>query len=169
MEESIDLKAIELWAKFYRNFNLLVQISREELSTIGISGPQYGVLRILQLRGDRTMGEISGELLVTAGNVTGLVDRLVQEGWVRRRSHVRDKRVVRIGLTEAGRELVKQASETHHRLLTKIFSVYSEEDKKALAVLLDRLESTLSREKTPQVVDSAKDSQEIADRLRPPA
>jgi len=143
MDEQIDLQAVDLWAKFYRNFNLLVRIGREELAKLGISGPQYAVLRILQRHGDSTMSEISDELLVTAGNVTGLVDRLVHEGLVRRIAGRRDRRVVRTQLTDSGRALAEQASQKYHSLLTSLFSEFSNEEKETLTRLFDRLQTKL--------------------------
>lgn len=143
MDTDIDALAVEAWSKLYRTFNLLIRRGREELADLGISGPQYGVLRILSRDGAVPMGKISEELLVTTGNVTGLVSRLVQEGLVSRQHGIRDRRIVRIHLTRAGKALVEKAARRHHQLLTSIFSGFSSDEKKQLLELLGKLEGRL--------------------------
>ncbi len=145
MGETIDPLALDLWSRTNSNFNLLVRASRDNLAPLGISGPQYGVLRILHRRGARTMGEISQGLHVTAGNVTGLVDRLVHEGLVSRVVGKQDRRVVRTRLTSAGLELVEKAIRKDHRLMTELFSGFSEQEKETMLILSDRLEQALIR------------------------
>jgi len=137
--ETVDPLAVEIWQRLLYTFNALVKLSREVLKEHGISGPQYGVLRILQRRGPSTMTELSEELLVTAGNVTGLVDRLVRDGLVERQAGRRDRRVVRTRLTDAGRALVEEAAATHHRFLSRLLEGSSEADKKRLLELLEQL------------------------------
>jgi DNA-binding MarR family transcriptional regulator len=137
--ETVDPLAVEIWQQLLYTFNALVKIGREVLKEHGISGPQYGVLRILQRRGPSTMTELSEELLVTAGNVTGLVDRLVRDGLVERQAGRSDRRVVRTRLTDAGRALVEEAAATHHRFLSRLLDGSSEADKKRLLELLEQL------------------------------
>ncbi|MCW5832722.1 MAG: MarR family transcriptional regulator [Labilithrix sp.] len=56
---------------------------------------------------------MSRALLVTAGNVTGLVDRAERDGVVERRSEPSDRRVVRVWLTRAGRALIRELLPLH--------------------------------------------------------
>ena len=51
------------------------------------------------------MGELSRRLLVTSGNVTGLVERLAKEGLVVREVDAADRRVYRVLLTARGQAL----------------------------------------------------------------
>jgi DNA-binding MarR family transcriptional regulator len=136
---TVDPLAVEIWQQLIYTFNALVKLSREVLKEHGISGPQYGVLRILQRRGPSTMTELSEELLVTAGNVTGLVDRLARDGLVERQAGRRDRRVVRTRLTDAGRVLVEEAAATHHRFLSRLLDGSSEAEKKRLLDLLEQV------------------------------
>lgn len=64
--------------------------------------PQFLVLRAALRRPDLTLGELSDELGCSRGNVTGVVDRLERDGWLRRERSRDDRRVVRVRL--AGRE-----------------------------------------------------------------
>jgi DNA-binding MarR family transcriptional regulator len=51
-----------------------------------------------------TFVELSRLLLVTSGNLTGIIDRLEAEGLVRRETEASDRRMVRMTLTPLGRK-----------------------------------------------------------------
>ena len=99
----------EAYLNLQRTANLLLQgltrLLREQApGRAGVTPSQYNVLRIL--RGSHpdalTCGEI-GERLVTPGpDVTRLLDRLEDRGWVERERDTGDRRVVRSRITEAG-------------------------------------------------------------------
>lgn len=99
----------EAYLNLQRTANLLLQgltrLLRERApGRTGVTPSQYNVLRIL--RGSHpdalTCGEI-GERLVTPGpDVTRLLDRLEERGWVERERDTGDRRVVRSRITEAG-------------------------------------------------------------------
>ena len=79
------------------------------LKDIGLSASQLAVMRGLW-QGDRcTLGELSGQCCCAPPNITGLVDRLEKKGLVERLPDPGDRRVVRVVLTEAGRELTGPA------------------------------------------------------------
>ena len=52
--------------------------------------------------GGLTMGQLSRRLMVSNGNVTGLIDRLVGEGLVIREPDPQDRRIQRVALTKSG-------------------------------------------------------------------
>ncbi|HTU90532.1 MAG TPA: MarR family transcriptional regulator [Gemmataceae bacterium] len=89
----------------------------------GLSGPQYNVLRIL--RGHSGDGlsccEIAADMITRTPDITRLVDRLEQAGWVERRRHPDDRRIVRVKIMPAGLELLsrldKPIVELHERQL----------------------------------------------------
>ncbi|MGZ8364113.1 MAG: MarR family winged helix-turn-helix transcriptional regulator [Caulobacteraceae bacterium] len=59
-----------------------------------------------------TMGELSRRLLVSGGNVTGLVERLSREGLAAREVDGGDRRVYRVSLTAKGRaQFIEMAGE----------------------------------------------------------
>ena len=103
----------EAYLNLQRTANLLLQgltrLLREKApGRTGVTPSQYNVLRIL--RGSHpqalTCGEI-GERLVTPGpDVTRLLDRLEDRGWVERERDTGDRRVVRSRITEAGLEVL---------------------------------------------------------------
>ncbi len=72
--------------------------------------PQYRALVVLASRGPQRVVDISNELGVNPSTGTRMVERLVRKGLLRRYRTASDRREVRLTLTTAGRELVKQVT-----------------------------------------------------------
>ncbi len=104
-----------------------------------VTPPQFGVLQVL-FREDRlTIGAISQNRAVDAPTITGIVSRLQQHGLVSREHDVEDRRVVKVYLTEEGREITKalwRAAEEFNKVLLCNFS---EEDKQEFLTRLQMI------------------------------
>lgn len=74
----------------------------------GLSHPQYNILRILRGAGEPGLPcqEVAARMVTREPDVTRLIDRLEQSGWVRRERSTSDRRVVLVAITAAGRELL---------------------------------------------------------------
>jgi DNA-binding MarR family transcriptional regulator len=75
----------------------------------GISPAGLGVLRLLAARDGLKSSEVAARGWWTPGTVTSVVDTLVRDGYVERRRESTDRRVVRLHLTDAGRQKVTEA------------------------------------------------------------
>jgi DNA-binding MarR family transcriptional regulator len=69
--------------------------------------PQFRALMVLATRGPQRPADISAELDVVPSTGSRMVDRLVRKGLLRRTRTPIDRRVVRLRLTPAGRDLVE--------------------------------------------------------------
>lgn len=109
--------ALRLHLRLARCRNLLMRGARLSVERWGLTLPQFDVLA--ELSRARSEGfnfvELSRLLLVTSGNLTGIVDRLEAEGLARRKTDSRDRRLVRIVLTKKGRRLAEQIVPLHAR------------------------------------------------------
>jgi DNA-binding MarR family transcriptional regulator len=76
---------------------------------VGVSPPGLGVLRILAARAGLRPSEVAAIGRWTPGTVTSLTDTLVRDGYVERRRDDRDRRVVRLHLTESGQDKANEA------------------------------------------------------------
>jgi DNA-binding MarR family transcriptional regulator len=89
----------------------------------GISPPLYNVLRILRGHGgDGIPCQVIGnEMITRMPDITRLVDRLEKAGLVKRQRTTRDRRVVLVGITERGLDLLAKLDqpvlESHEQLL----------------------------------------------------
>jgi DNA-binding MarR family transcriptional regulator len=70
----------------------------------------------------RTPRELTRELLVTAGNLTGVIARLRRQGFVRREAVPGDRRAVRIRLTPSGRRVMRRAIPRHRRDVRRLLA-----------------------------------------------
>jgi len=75
---------------------------RHKPTDLDLTVGQMEVLRTISHLGAPSMSDLSRELSLQPSSVTGLVDKLVQAGKVRRESDPEDRRVVRVVLTEEG-------------------------------------------------------------------
>jgi len=87
---------------------VLVAMAARSLADTGeeVTLTQYRSLVVLASRGPQGVAALAEAVAVTPPTASRLVDRLVRKGLVRRRADRHDRRQVRIGLTEAGRDLV---------------------------------------------------------------
>ena len=84
--------------------------------------------------------DLAGELLLTAGGVTRLLDGLERAGYVAREQCASDRRVSYAVLTEAGHDKLRDASKSHTRQIRELLGAsYDEGDLVQLVALLDRL------------------------------
>jgi DNA-binding MarR family transcriptional regulator len=83
-----------------------------------------------------TMSQLSNDLMVSNGNVTGVVDRLVKSGMVKRTRSRQDRRVQHIRLTAEGSNHFQAMARWHEQLVGEIFSGMSSAELKKLQKLL---------------------------------
>ena len=80
---------------------------RPLLEAEGVTMPQAILLQTLRSAGGRQPArDLGRECHMLASTITGVIDRLESAGHVRRERDQRDRRVVWVTLTDAGRELV---------------------------------------------------------------
>ena len=92
-----------------------------------------------------SMSELAGQMVLTSGGVTRLVDRLVAGGLIERVSCPSDRRVQWARLTDAGYRLATDAVQTHLRDLDEhFFSAMSPPERETVVAVLDRLRTTCS-------------------------
>lgn len=107
----------------------------------GVRGPQFGVLRVVAEAGEEgiRLTDISNRLLVSCAHVTGLVDRLEEQGLVVREPHPSDRRALLAKLTPHGREVVADVMPRHNARAKAVFGALTGEERKQLVQLLNRL------------------------------
>ena len=94
-----------VWFRFVRLNRRVTSAVAEELKRVGLSIPQFDLLSTLTEQEGTTQQEVARRLYVTKGNISGLVDRLVEAGLVERRPTPGDRRSHALHLTPQGRRL----------------------------------------------------------------
>src|SRR4051794_22697951 len=100
---------VDAWVQLVHTYHMLIRRLEQALDTHGLSLPQFEVLAHLQFDGAITQNELAHRLLVTKGNVCGLIDRMESAGLVERTTDPSDRRANRLRLTDAGMMLFSQS------------------------------------------------------------
>jgi len=131
--------AVSVWVRLLKTHGLVLRELRRRVPD-ALTLPQFDVLVQLHRRPEgMTSRELTRELLVTAGNVTGIVDRLVRMGLVSRHRVPEDGRAVRVQLTPRGRQLMGRAIPRHRREVAALLSVLPAGELRRLRLLLGTL------------------------------
>ncbi len=133
-----------------RTFGLLERVMQPYFARFGISGAQWGLLRMLyrdlEAGGDGLRStDLSDRLLVRPPSVTGVVDRLVRLGLVERTVVLTDTRAKQVKLTDKGKQLVERVMATHREQVEGILNALSVTEQAELNVLLHRLGNHLEQ------------------------
>ena len=91
------------------------------------------------------MNQLSSYLMVTGGNVTGLTDQLVKEGWVKRSDDPEDRRSYLVALTPTGRKEFGLMAAEHEQWLAEMFSGLGAQSKESLYEQLAHLRLHLAQ------------------------
>ena len=95
---------------------------------LGLTLSQLHVLYMLQGAPGTPAGAVAAQLKVRPSTATGVVDRLVRDGLVRRERDDLDRRRVRIWLTERGMRVINELRARNRAQIWKIFRNFSEQD-----------------------------------------
>lgn len=91
--------------------------------------PRFDVLSALdRRRSGISMSELSQSLMVSGGNVTGVIDRLITDGLVRREVDPKDRRSITVKMTPAGRRSFRKMAEIHEDWFDTLFATMSEQE-----------------------------------------
>ena len=130
----------ELRESFKRTMAAIRRLRGRETHGAGeLSFAQYGLLLGLAQRDELPAGELAALADLSPATVTQLLDGLESAGLVARVRSERDKRVVLVSLTEAGRSLMKTRGEWIDGLWREALEEFSERELAAAGAVLDRL------------------------------
>jgi DNA-binding MarR family transcriptional regulator len=125
--------------------DILVQASFTVVALLSQVAAEYDLsltqLRVLAILRDREpkMAELATHLGLERSSVSGLIDRAVRRGFVRRDISSDDGRAVRVSLTPDGQRLASLLTEEISGLITPMTCSLSTADQKRLSTLLNKV------------------------------
>jgi DNA-binding MarR family transcriptional regulator len=139
--------SLRLWLRLLGCSTVIEKAVRARLAAeFDATLPRFDVLSALERHPQGLqLGELSRLLLVSNGNVTGVIARLVAEGLVDRRVDPNDARVARVSLTPQGRAAFLTMAAAHEIWIESMFEGLGREDQSELLTLLTRLRRVLAR------------------------
>lgn len=140
-----DRLELRVWLRLLTCSNMIEHEVRRGLrEEFGVTLPRFDLMSQLDRAPEGlTMGELSRRLMVTNGNVTGMIDRLVGEALVERRPAPHDRRSQLVRLTDAGRKAFGDMVQAHLGFVNARFKGTSRQDLRQLYDLLGRLKRTM--------------------------
>ena len=118
-----------------------VHFSRHKLSR----GKFTLLMQLLQAQNHcLTPSECAARSGVTRGTITGLLDGLERDGWVRRQTHKSDRRGLMIQLTPSGQQHLNEMLPDHFCRTSGLMAQLTDSEKKALTQLLAKLRAGAS-------------------------
>lgn len=136
-------ESASLWFRLLSCHALMLNELRRRLEE-RMTMARFDLLASLLRHDGQTLAGLSRALLVTAGNVTGLVDRAERDGVVERRPDPDDRRVARVWLTDEGRAMIRAALPIHDRLVHELLGALPRDQRRDLRRLLGSLRDHLS-------------------------
>jgi DNA-binding MarR family transcriptional regulator len=147
--EDADHQSLKLWLRLLAcTTQIEIEIRRRLRERFGVSLPRFDYLAQLHRHPDGLrMNALSRYLMVSGGNVTGLTDELVKEGYVVRDDDPHDGRSVRVRLTAGGRRAFERMAREHEAWVVEVFAALDAPQKAALYDGLGRLRVRLAARK----------------------
>lgn len=143
----VDVSAMAVIGRVSRIERAVRPRLEEVFATHGLESWEFDVLATLRRHGAPyrlTAGQLLDATMITSGAMTHRIDRLQSRGYVERTKHPDDGRLVLVGLTASGLDVVDRALVDHaaneDRLLTALSDRQRTELTKLLRVLLATLE-----------------------------
>ncbi|MEO0997292.1 MAG: MarR family transcriptional regulator [Pseudomonadota bacterium] len=139
--------SLRTWLRLLACENRIEQHLRSQFRRhFSVTLPQFDVLSELDHAGrPLTMSELSKELMVSNGNITGVIDRLVKLRLVARQRPAHDRRVQQIDLTDQGRSEFRRIARKHESWIGRLFADLSQDEMRELQSLLLRARSSVNR------------------------
>ncbi|CAM4215499.1 MAG: MarR family transcriptional regulator [Comamonas sp.] len=119
-----DHQAVRLWLRLLTCSTQIEQVIRSNLRTqFATTLPRFDYLaQLSRFPQGLRMKTLSEYLMVTGGNVTGLTDQLVAEGWVERVADDEDRRSMIVRLTRRGKKQFAAMAAAHEQWLEQLLA-----------------------------------------------
>ena len=138
---------LRLWLRLFTCKEVIESEVRRRLrDTFDVTLPRFDLMAQLdRTPKGMTLGELSQRMMVSNGNVTGLVDRLVEQGLINRRPSPKDRRAQIVSLTAQGRKFFRTMARDNADWIGEMFADLSADEIDALMRLLAKTKASARR------------------------
>jgi len=135
---------LRLWLRIFTCKMLIEgEVRRRLREQFDVTLPRFDLMAQLdRAPNGMTLGELSQRMMVTNGNVTGLVDRLAAQKLVARRPAPHDRRAQIVSLTAEGRKAFRAMARANGNWIAEILGDLSPGETSELMRLLDKAKAS---------------------------
>ena len=153
----LDPSAAEAFLHLLRTGDDAFAVTDRTLTDHGITHGRVGVLMLLwrsvqpraakllgadcEIAGPRTPAELADAANVTRATMTGLIDTLERDGFVRREPDQNDRRMMSVRLTQKGENFLHTILPGHFRAVASLMVTLTEAERKTLVQLLTKVQA----------------------------
>lgn len=143
--ESDHRDELRLWLRLLTCATLIEGEIRSRLrARFDVTLPRFDLMAQLEKAPEGlTLGELSRRMMVSNGNITGLVERLVETGHILREAHPTDRRIAYVRLTEAGHAAFAEMAREHATWISELFAGTPAAEQRTLLRLLGQLKQSV--------------------------
>lgn len=150
VQGSASKQRLRLWVRLLRTARAIENELRVRLRVaFGVTLPQFDVIATLARKSEgMTMTELSRLLMVSNGNVTGIIDRLVADKLVLRKAPLEDRRSINVRLTPKGAAQFDAMAKIHEEWVDCLLSDFNDTEAGILINQLDGLTTRVRGQET---------------------
>lgn len=145
-KDNQEVHGFPAWLQLVRAYNYIEARISADLRRADLTLARFHVLVELAKHGPMSQQTLADSLLVTKGNVVGLIDKLSARGFVERQSSAADRRVNVLRVTPAGRRIVERTLPRQMALIASLMQPLNPREAASLKSLLTRLRAVDSAE-----------------------
>jgi len=135
---------LRLWLRLLTCTTLIEgEVRRRLRDAFDVTLPRFDLMAQLdKAPNGMTLGELSKRMMVSNGNVTGLAERLVEQGLLDRRASPNDRRAQIVSLAAEGRRAFRTMARTHEDWIAEIFAGLDADETEMLMNLLAKTKAS---------------------------
>jgi len=132
-------------------FTLILQFHKkvikpeEFVKSLPVPPSHVKVICYLSHAGSSSVSEIAKDLSISRPNMTPIIDKLIEDGYVIRYEDPNDRRVLRIEITDKSRELFEFRKQLAKRLLEEKMSTLTQEDLESLGSIVKQFSNIIDK------------------------
>ncbi len=136
---------LRLWLRLLTCSTMIESEIRTRLrERFDVTLPRFDLMAQLhKVPAGMTLGALSKRMMVSNGNITGLVETLASQGLVARTAHATDRRATMVCLTAAGHASFGAMAGAHGDWIGALFEGLAPAEMQLLMSLLDRMKASV--------------------------
>jgi DNA-binding MarR family transcriptional regulator len=137
--------SLRLWLRLLSCSMIIEKRMRARLDAeFGTTLPRFDILSALERHPEGlTMGQLSRSIMVSNGNVTAVVNRLLEDGCLARTTEKKDRRVATVRLTSKGRKVFLRMARVHEQWIDHMFEGLSDQRIDELMSMLGEMRASI--------------------------
>lgn len=132
--------AVLAWRQLYLTYSVIFKALERSIAPQHVTLPQAMALSTIKNGdGPMTPSRLAQYLTQETQSVTGLIDRMEKQGWVRRVRDLKDRRAIRLELTDAGAAKLEETVRPGFDITTLLFAGLDAKQLQEITDLLQRV------------------------------